>query len=230
MKNVVSKFLSIFFTVVMVFSSAIFIPAAAETVSDGIGDYSINRADYGKTATLNDLGKKNYWEGKNIFLSESSTGGVNIRFANAFASHRYGTRNTVSTDGMYIKVANILSSETTKPSLSFRFTANLQDDISKNGDYSLVLDTHNGNLVFYHNYQYGYYDVLIKNNDKLKYENITGKEVVLHTALNSDKTAYNVTVYVGNSKVSAVLEKSLIQKNVILLNRGIKLIFALRRV
>lgn len=213
MKNVVSKFLSIFFTVVMVFSSVIFIPAAAETVSDGMGDYSINRADYGKTATLNDLGKKNYWEGKNIFLSESSTGGVNIRFASAFVSHRYGTRNAVSTDGMYIKVANILSSETTKPSLSFRFTANLQDDISSNnGDYSLVLDTHNGRLVLYHNYRNTYYNVLIDTNDILKYENITGKEVVLHTALNSDKTAYNVTVYVGNSKVSAVLEKSLIQK------------------
>ena len=216
MKNVVqrqiTKILAVSLTITMILSLKIFIPVAAETVFDEISNYSINRADFGKTATLNDLGKKNYWENQNIFLSESDTGGANIRFANAFVSHRYGTRNAVAIDGMYIKIANILSSEIIKPSVGFRFTAALQDDIaSGGGDYSLVLDTQNGNLLLYHNYHYGYYNILIGDNDILKYDNVTGKEVILHTVLNSDGTVYNVTVYVGNEKVSAELPKSLIQ-------------------
>ena len=206
-RKCVSKTLALSLSSIILFLSAftVFKPTKAQAVS-------FLSADFGKTATLNDLGKKNYWENKNIFLSESDTGGVNIRFANAFVSHRYGTRNAVAIDGMYIKIANILSSENIKPSVGFRFTAALQDDIaSGGGDYSLVIDTQNGDLLLYHNYRYGYYNILIDDNDILKYDNVTGKEVILHTVLNSDETVYNVTVYVGNEKVSAELQKSLIK-------------------
>ena len=167
-----------------------------------------------KELTTGNVAGQNYWETM-LKYGAAPTGGLRYTFTNAFRNVRLGINETASLDGLYLKLNNITQTGSQKPSILLVLSGN-QAAETADGMLGFVLDTEAGCLKVNRSRDLSgdaeYEDILLSD-ASLKYENITGRTVVLR-AFALESGDYELSLRVGNEQpLEAVLSKEILSKS-----------------
>lgn len=160
-----------------------------------------------KELTVSDVVGTNFWPSL-LRTQNSATGGIKFSFTNSFRNIRMGINDAAALDGMYLKLNKITSVNNSFPRILFVFSATKQAE-TQDGMFSLLLDTKSGKLKVIRDRhllsqtgratdaQYLQYEDTIITDNRLKYDHIKGKVVIIRTFANADGS-YDLTVKIGD--------------------------------
>ena len=172
-----------------------------------------------KELTVADIKSQNYWT-SNVKVAQSPTGGVKFSYTSGVPSMRMGGMPSVSLDGMYLKLNNLARLPATgNPKFMFNLSNKPDSMLHGNTGYStdlaLCFDTGVGELGLVRSCKGGNAtiasdDSIIKN-DKLKYDNVARRSIVLRTLKNGDN--YNVELAIGtDAPLTGTITKAQLDK------------------